>query len=175
MTEVDRTLRLATTVKAECIGVRVARLQRLVSRCFARALRPHGLTVSQMEVLSALTLRGAPASPALMARRLFVERSTMSRNLAVMEASAWIAVTDTSASGRFMAVTITHAGKKKLLDARDAWVAAQTSVLQMLGADAPRTLDRWLGDLTGSSPRQGRLAPQRRSSTRPSNATGGGR
>jgi DNA-binding MarR family transcriptional regulator len=153
----------------------VARLQRLVSRCFAQALRGHGLTIPQMEVLSALALHGAPVAPALLARRLFVERSTRSRNLAVMEASAWIAVTDTSASGRFMAVTITRTGKKKSLDARAAWAAAQSTVLDTLGADSPRTLDTWLGALTGSSTRQRRLAPRRRIATKPASATGGGR
>jgi DNA-binding MarR family transcriptional regulator len=156
MTQIDQALQVAKTLQAECLGVRVARLQRLVSRCFAHALRPHGLTIPQMEMLSALALHGGPVPPALMARRLFVERSTMSRNLSLMEASGWIDATETSASGRFMAVTITRAGKKKLIDARPAWTAAQTTVLETLGADAPRTLDRWLGALSGSTTKQGR-------------------
>ncbi len=156
-------------LQAGCLGLRVGRLQRLVSRHFAQALRPHGLTNPQMEVLAVLILHGDPVRPSVLADQLAVERSTMSRNLALMEESGWITASETSPTGRFMAVTITPAGKQKLAGARAAWIDAQAAALQVLGADAVGTLDTWLDGLQepprtmASSPRrdgdEGRAAP----------------
>jgi DNA-binding MarR family transcriptional regulator len=158
--KIDQAREFAAMLQAECLGLRVGRLQRLVSRHFAQALRPHGLTTPQMEVLSALILLGDPIRPAVLADRLAVERSTMSRNLALMEESGWISAPEISPTGRFMAVTITPAGKQKLAGARAAWIAAQASALQVLGADAATTLDTWLAGLQGASTEDGYRSPQ---------------
>lgn len=139
---------LAETMQDGCLGVRVGRLHRLVSRRFEQALRPLGLTLSQMEILAGLTLYGESVKPAVIAEELAVERSTMSRNLALMEAKGLIVTTETSAAGRSMAVGITTQGTETLVRAQAAWTEAQAAVLELLGAEAPRVLDAWLNDLS---------------------------
>ncbi len=139
---------LATAMADGCIGVRVSRLQRIVARHFDQALRPIGLSIPQMEILGTLTIMSGPVRPAALADALAVERSTMSRNLAAMEAAGLITTAERSATGRSMAVGITEAGTRALAHARTAWESAQAQVLATLGDEAVPTLDVWLGGLT---------------------------
>jgi DNA-binding MarR family transcriptional regulator len=59
-----------------------------------------------MEVLTILLSTAGPVSPAALAARLMLERSTISRNLAPCR-KGWVAVVAISATGRAMSVTIT--------------------------------------------------------------------
>lgn len=79
------------------------------------------------------------------------ERSTVSRNLAVLQARAWIQTTDTSPTGRSMSVTITAAGAKALADAQAASADAQGAVLALLGPQTAATLDDWLESLAAGA------------------------
>ena len=138
---------LAMKMQEGCVGTRVGRLHRLVDRRFEQHLRPLGLSVPQMEVLSALTLIAQPVKPSALADALNVERSTMSRNLAAMQERGWVAPGDVSATGRSMTIVITEDGTAKLGSAESAWEAAQASLVAALGADASGTLDSWLQEL----------------------------
>jgi DNA-binding MarR family transcriptional regulator len=150
--ESDRDRRVAEQLTqdmvAGCVGVRVGRLHRLVSREFERHLRPVGLSLQQLEVLSTLTACRGPVKPTVVAELLALERSTMSRNLAILIDRGWAASTDTSTTGRSLAVEITAAGTAKLAEAGDAWRQAQTALIADLGSDAPATLNGWLAALT---------------------------
>src|SRR5258708_40368870 len=101
---------LAAEVAGACLGMRVARLHRVVTRLYEQALQTVGLSQPQMEVLTTLISAAGPVRPAALAGRLMLERSTVSRNLALMQDRGWVAVAETSATGRAMAVTITDAG-----------------------------------------------------------------
>ena len=138
---------LAELMRAGCVGLRVDRLHRLVNRQFEQVLRPIGLSLPQLEILSALTLVGVAVKPAVLAYQLGAERSTMSRNLALMQQRGWVTTTQTSSSGRSMAVAITDEGTVTLARAHTAWAHAQTAVLALIGIDAPATLDSWLAAL----------------------------
>jgi DNA-binding MarR family transcriptional regulator len=133
-----------------CLGVRVGRLHRLISRRFDQQLRPLGLSISQLEMLSALTIVDAAVKPTHLAELLGTERSTISRNLSVLEAKDLIATAEASATGRSMAVAITPAGTEMLARAEKAWRAAQSALTELLGDDAPALLDTWLAQLAES-------------------------
>src|SRR5215813_4049967 len=92
--------RLAAAMAEGCVATRISRLHRLVARRFEQALRPLGVTLPQLEVLAALTIVGRPVRPTDLADLLAVERSTMSRNLAVLEGAGWIATAQRSPTGR---------------------------------------------------------------------------
>jgi len=143
--------RLADEVRRACVGIRVGRLHRLVGRRFDEALRPLGVTIAQMEVLGALTLISVPVRPADLVRLLAVERSTVSRNLALLEKRGYVTATETSPTGRSLRVTVTAEGRALYAETEDAWREAQLSLVDQLGADAVPTLDRWLGTLTGTA------------------------
>jgi DNA-binding MarR family transcriptional regulator len=137
---------LALAMRDGCLGVRVGRLHRLVARRFERALKPVGLSLPQLEILGILMLKG-PLKPTAVAEALAVERSTISRNLSLMEDRDWVSV-ESSPSGRTMSVEITKAGIHVLAEARTAWEHAQASVVQLLGSDSPTTIDTWVTALS---------------------------
>lgn len=136
---------LAAEIGGACLGMRVARLHRVVARFYEQALHTTGLTQPQMEVLASLVIAAGPVRPAALAARLMVERSTISRNLALLQDRGWVAVAETSATGRAMSVTITDAGIAAFASASAAWRRAQANAARMLGPDAASTLDHWLG------------------------------
>jgi DNA-binding MarR family transcriptional regulator len=136
---------LATEVADACLGMRVSRLHRVIARRYEQALQTAGLTQPQMEVLASLIIAEGPVRPAALAARLMLERSTLSRNLALMQKKGWVAVAETSATGRAMSVTITDAGVAAFTSADSAWRRAQADAERMLGPDAAPTLDHWLG------------------------------
>ena len=142
--EADVAGRLSQDMAAGCIGVRVGRLHRLVAREFERQLRPTGLSRQQLEVLSALILSHAPVRPTVLADLLALERSTMSRNLAVLMDRGLVAHTDLSRTGRTLAVEITPAGTAAVAQAEKAWRRAQAVLTEHLGPDAAAALDSWL-------------------------------
>lgn len=142
--------KLAQEMQQACVGLRAGRLQRLIGRRFDQALRPLGLSISQMEVLSALTIIGTSARPSDLAAGLGIERSTMSRNLALMEQHGLIEPTETSPTGRSTRVGITDSGREQLAGATDAWRQAQESVTKQVGEDVSATLDEWIAKLSAS-------------------------
>ena len=134
--------RLAQAMRDECLGVRISRLHRLVARRFDHALRPLGLTLPQLEVLAVLMMRG-PLKPTAVAEALAVERSTISRNLSVMEHKGWVAV-ESSPAGRATSVAITKRGVATLAHATTAWASAQAELVDLVGPNASTTIDSWL-------------------------------
>jgi DNA-binding MarR family transcriptional regulator len=136
---------LAAEVAGSCLGMRVARLHRVVARLYEQELHTAGLTQPQMEIFATLIIAEGPVKPAALAARLMLERSTISRNLALMQKRGWVAAAETSATGRAMSVTITDAGTVAFTGAGKAWRRAQADAVRMLGPDAASTLDQWLG------------------------------
>ena len=133
-----------------CLGTRVARLHRVVARRFEQALEPSGLSLPQLEVLAGLAVSEVPVSPSDLAAVLAVERSTMSRNLKVLQRRELVEVVRRSAGRRVMSVGLTDAGYVALEGARAAWAEAQASVRAALGPGSQADLDAWLGALASS-------------------------
>lgn len=146
--ETNKAEALAAAMESQCLGVRVGRLQRLVGRRFDRELRPLGLSIPQLEVLSALVLCAAPVKPSDLAGWLCIERSTMSRNLALLEQRGLVETTERSPTGRSLRVTITDGGAATLAEAEKAWTTAQEALRDVIGNDAAATLDTWIAALT---------------------------
>lgn len=144
--------KFATVLHESCVGVRVARLHRYTARRFDRELRQLDMTMPQLEILSLLVLRKAPVRPGEIADILLTERSTVSRGLSILNDRGWIMATETSPTGRSMAVTITPAGLESFAAAHAAWEAAHLSLTEALGLDAQGVLDTWLERLLDVPP-----------------------
>jgi DNA-binding MarR family transcriptional regulator len=142
---------LAEEIGGACLGMRVSRLHRLVARVYEQALQTVGLSLPQMEILTVLISAAGPVRPAALAGGLMLERSTVSRNLALMKERGWVTTVETSPTGRAMSVTITDTGLTAFTSASTAWRNAQTSAAALLGPFAATTLDQWL-DLHAETP-----------------------
>jgi DNA-binding MarR family transcriptional regulator len=121
----------ADTIATYCLAVRVRLLNRTITAIYDDALRPLGLTAGQLNVLVIIAKRG-PISPGEIARRLNMEKSTISRNLARMRDNGWITVT-AGDSGHKQRLTLNRRGKALLERALPAWEEAQTQARAVLG------------------------------------------
>jgi DNA-binding MarR family transcriptional regulator len=127
----------------DCLAVRVRLLSRRLSRIYDSALRPLGLTVAQLNVLSVIdVVDSAPAGR--VADLLAMEISTLSRNAHIMENEGWITI-ERAERGNGRILRLTPAGVLKLREARPAWDRAQTKARELLGDQGAQELKR-LGD-----------------------------
>lgn len=106
-----------------CLAAR-KEAQRL-TRAFDDRLRPHGLTISQFSMLARLVLAG-PTPMARLAEGLGIDRTTMTRNLALGEKRGLVR---SGRDGRERIVQVTPAGAALARAALPAWRAAQETAL----------------------------------------------
>jgi DNA-binding MarR family transcriptional regulator len=138
---------LAMAMHESCLGARVGRLHRVITQIYMHALRSLDLSLPQLEILAELHFARRPIKPAELAQTLMVERSTLSRSLAVMQKRGWLAPVKTSPTGRAMTIVISDAGTATLGSAALAWREAQDSITETLGSSSQGTLDDWLARL----------------------------
>jgi len=124
----------ARRMASECLAVRVRRLGRVVTRVYDAALAPHGVTIAQLNLLTAIVAADG-ARPTDLVRILDVEKSTLSRDLQRMEDLGWIRF-DPRQSGRGRSISLTPAGTRLLLEVRPAWEKAQEAARSQLGRGA---------------------------------------
>jgi DNA-binding MarR family transcriptional regulator len=135
---------LAEEVRSACLGMRVTRLHRVVARVYEQELQKAGLTLPQMEILTVLITAAGPVRQAALAAKLMAERSTVNRNLALLQKRGWVTGAEISPTGRAMSVTVTGTGVAAFTRASTAWRSAQTTAVRILGTDAISVLDQWL-------------------------------
>ena len=126
--------RISTTVKsiaAECVAMRSRRVARIVSRIFDDALRPHGMTAGQLNLMVGIVLSGE-VRPGDLARTFDMEKSTISRNLQRLAEQKWIRIAEGD-DARSQIVTITDRGERAVQDAYPAWRAAQKEAKAAVG------------------------------------------
>ena len=73
----------------DCLARRVRLLSRIVTGIYEEAFRPLGLTVAQLNLLVLLARRG-PIAPGAVAKLLRLDKSTLSRNVRLMEERGWL-------------------------------------------------------------------------------------
>jgi DNA-binding MarR family transcriptional regulator len=106
-----------------CFGLR--RAARIVTQHYDRHLRQAGLRATQFTVLATLAQTG-PMPLNRLARRLGLERTTLTRNLRPLEARGWVRI-ETEEDRRVHRVAITPAGETAARDALPLWRKAQAS------------------------------------------------
>jgi DNA-binding MarR family transcriptional regulator len=121
----------AMVIVEECIAVRLRLLNRAVTKIYNQALRPHGLTVSQLNILVAVSYLGQ-AKQQDICKALHLEKSTLSRDLARMRERGWVAEAPGD-DGRSSLLRVTAHGGKLLQKAIPAWRQAQQQAATLLG------------------------------------------
>ncbi len=132
--------RAAETIAGDCLAVRVRMLNRTITAIYDDALRPLGLTAGQLNILVVIARRG-PISPGEVARRLNMEKSTVSRNIERMRKNGWVTVM-AAESGRKQQLTLTRQGKTLLEKSVPAWDEAQTRARAVLGRRGAESIHR---------------------------------
>lgn len=127
----DKTIKLAETMAAECIAFRVRALSRVITNLYDAALEPYGITVNQATMLIMLSLVGE-ATPGRIIKGLYMEKSTVSRNLDRMKKQGWIEAKGRD-GGKEQIITVTTAGRKLLASMHEVWHKAQKEATAILG------------------------------------------
>jgi DNA-binding MarR family transcriptional regulator len=130
----------ATLIVEECIAVKLRLLTRAVTKIYNRALRPHGLTVSQMNILVAVSYLGQ-AKQQDICQALHLEKSTLSRDLTRMRERGWVTEFPGD-DGRSSLLRVTAHGGKLLQRAIPAWRQAQQQAAALLAERDIAALDR---------------------------------
>lgn len=132
----------ASRIAGECLGWRSRQLGRMVSRLFDDALRPHGLNNAQLSLLTAVETIG-PVRPGALSRILGAEKSTVTRNVAVLADRGWVQSKEIAQEpGKRLEVT--QEGRSLIVTAFPDWERAQQQVLEALGDAASQTLTGYI-------------------------------
>lgn len=119
-----------------CGGLLVA--ARSVTRLYNEELRSSGIEVTQHAIL--MMLKGLGPTPlGALGERLAVDKTTISRNIKVLERHRWVTV-ECGQDARERVVSVTNAGVAALDKARPSWDRAQT---RMRAALASGEFDRF--------------------------------
>ncbi len=132
--------RTPDVIASSCLGVRFRMLNRVVSKVYDDALRPFGLRTSQLNILVATAKMGL-ARPAVISERLFLDVSTLSRNVERMRENGWIELLEDEHDARAHSLRLTPKGRGLLDRVRPAWEEAQERVVALVGEETGAALD----------------------------------
>jgi DNA-binding MarR family transcriptional regulator len=113
-------------------------LNRAITRIYDDALRPHGMTTGQLNVLTSIAVR-QPVPAGKLARLLSMEISTLSRNARLLQQDGLIEI-DQAERGNGRILSVTDAGAEKLARLRPAWCVAQRHAHELLGNEASEAI-----------------------------------
>jgi len=116
-----------------CACATVRRLSRLLTQLYDDHLRPSGVEAPQMVLLG--TLAALPGlSQAALGARLALDKTTLSRNLRLMEANGWIEPAPVK-DRRQKGFRLTAPGQDRLAAAKPLWAAAQAQFESSMSQD----------------------------------------
>jgi DNA-binding MarR family transcriptional regulator len=107
----------------DCACATARQVARVLTQMYDRCIRDSGLEAPQFALMMTLARQG-PTSQAAIGRRYGIDKTTLSRNLKLLQRKGWIA----SAVGRDKRVRLfdlTSAGRERLDAAKPRWKAAQ--------------------------------------------------
>lgn len=134
------THQIAEEIAGQCVGARVRMLNRIVTRIYDDMLRPHGIKFSQMNILTVTAFRG-PIQPAKIGRILAIEKSTLSRNVQLMEDNGWLESLPGD-GGNTHLLRLSRQGRHLYKKAAPAWEKAQQQITDLLGEQATTAIRR---------------------------------
>jgi DNA-binding MarR family transcriptional regulator len=124
-------LDLHSCTDCHCLAAR--RLARELTRAYDARLRPHGLRATQFSVLVALAATGGAPMNRL-ADALGMERTTLTRSVAILERRGWVR-SGSASDARERRLQLTPAGRRKLEAAYPAWKSAQRDAARKLSQE----------------------------------------
>jgi DNA-binding MarR family transcriptional regulator len=115
-----------------CLCLASRKASRAITRAFDRRLRAHGIRSTQFSILVNLMERG-PMTIGDLAEALGIERTTLTRNLRVVEDQGWVKISVGDVDGRSRVVAATRKGRSAVAVALPSWREAQDAAAATLG------------------------------------------
>lgn len=123
---------------ASCFCLASRQAARRITRLYDSRMQPSGIRATQFTILSQLMLRGE-ISIGKLAAILGMERTTLTRNLTLLEQQKWIS-SKAGDDPRSRMVAITAQGRGMVRRGFPHWSKAQAQVGKMLGAEGQAAL-----------------------------------
>ena len=117
-----------------CVCSQVRRLARKLSSLYDARLSPEDLTITQYSLLANIE-RAGQLSHTVLAEKLGMERTTLTRNLRPLTRAKWVAAA-TGQDRRQHLLQLTAAGKRKLVRSLPLWEEAQRQFLSQIGTES---------------------------------------
>ena len=134
-------------VRADCACNGLRRAAREITQRYERALAPSGIKATQFPILVALGA-GEPVPIVPLAEGLGLDRTTLTRNLRILEERGLVTIGAAEHDARMRLASITGEGLRVLAHALELWRAQQHEVAEAFGQDRLRALFGDLSELT---------------------------
>ena len=140
----DKSQKLAAEAVSSCIATRLRLTTRVITKVYDEALRPFGLTASQMSLLAVAAGREI-IQQAEVSTLLQMDNSTLSRNLDRMRANGWLEKV-AGADARVHSHRLTDSGKALFERVMPAWRVAQRRAQKLLGESGVKALHQFASE-----------------------------
>ena len=130
--------RLHTPKLGPCACSQVRRLARKLSSLYDTLLSPEDLTITQYSLLANIE-RAGQLRHTVLAEKMGMERTTLTRNLRPLTRAKWVAA-GTGNDRRQHLLQLTAAGRRKLVRSLPFWEEAQRQFFSQIGAESLQEL-----------------------------------
>ena len=130
------------TMSNACYCIVLRKASRRISAVYDEALAPYGINIAQFSAIRTIN-RNTPISLTDLAERMDLDRSTVGRNMKVLERMGIVA-TATGADQREAVLSLTGEGKALLVKAEPIWHDVQVRIEDRLGPEHSRQLSELL-------------------------------
>jgi len=132
---------------SECSCNMMRKSARKITQFYENNLREAGIKPTQFSILATLANTG-PIQLTQLADRLVLERTSLTRNLNVLERNTWIDIQPGEEDLRQRVVSLTRNGYKQLDCAIPYWQKAQKAIAKDMGQETITRLRTMLDEMT---------------------------
>ncbi len=130
-----------------CLCAQTRRVDRLLNRIYDDALRPLGINTMQKSLLSNIGRCPEGVDTSVLCRRLALDRSTLTRNLTMLERMGFVSTTPNERDRRKRNVALTDSGRVTVAASEPLWIEAQQRVVAALGFERAVEMTTLLADV----------------------------
>lgn len=142
--------------KTDCLCIELRHAANAVTKQYDAALAPAGLNITQLSQLHRIQTLEQPTLKSL-AEATGLDRSTLGRNMRVMEAHGLVRIED-GEDARTRNIRLTHRGREAYQQGIPLWFGVQSALMDTLGDDGFAVLTAALETLSDSNIAEGDAA-----------------
>jgi DNA-binding MarR family transcriptional regulator len=131
----------------ECSCNMIRESARKITQFYEGSLREAGIKPTQFSILAALANTG-PIQLTQLANMLLLERTSLTRNLNVLERNGWVELQTGEEDLRQRVVSLSKKGYEQLDQAIPYWKKAQKAIANEMGQDTITGLKKTLNEMT---------------------------
>ena len=135
----------------ECLLGRVRIFNRVLTSIYDDELRPFGLKATQLNLLVVVAKVG-PIRRIDIGKILYLDPSTLTRNLKIMLTNGWIEEIENREDGRGLPLQVTAQGRELLNQIGPSWRKAQDRAQKLIGSDGAALLQKLAANMTEAPP-----------------------